>query len=176
MKKPEAGSCYIRHIQESDFETLEDFFTRHEGTSLPHGYFDDFKFAIRDSSVIYFVAEANGKVVGGGGISDYIPCQHASLTFGLVDPDQCRKGFGTSLMIARFLFINPGIDGCQISLEATEWSSPFFSRLGFTWHDHGQDELGNTFLYGTHMVYPGDDQVFRRILNEGGVTFDDIAR
>ena len=54
----------------------------------------------------------------------------------------------------------------------TEWSSEFFTRLGFSWYDHEEDEHGNLFFFGTHTVCPGDDRVFRKILSNGGVTVD----
>ena len=136
------------------------------------GYFPDFEATIRDPAVDYFVAEVDGRVVGGGGISNYTPQVQAHLTFGVVDPDQCRKGYGTSIMLSRLLFVDPGSEGCQIVLEATEWSSEFFTRLGFSWYDHEEDEHGNLFFFGTHTVCPGDDRVFRKILSNGGVTVD----
>jgi hypothetical protein len=72
-------------------------------------------------------------------------------------------------MLARLMFIDPGSAGCQVALEATEWSADFFSRLGFKWHHHDEDEMGNQFLHGSHMVYPNDRRVFRRILDDGEV-------
>jgi len=55
------------------------------------------------------------------------------------------------------------------ALEATEWSADFFSRLGFKWHPHDEDEVGNHFLHGSHMVHPDDRRVFRHILHAGEV-------
>lgn len=167
---PRAAKCHIRLVEESDFPRLEAIYTEHEGESLPTGYLEHFREAIRSDDIIYFVAEAEGAVVGGGGISHYFPGSQASLTFGVVERKECRKGYGTAIMLARLLFINPGPAGCQITLQATEWSADFFSRLGFKWHHHDEDAEGNQFLYGSHMVYPTDRRVFRRILDLGGVT------
>ena len=132
---------------------------RHEGVSLPDGYFGDFQATIRDELVDYFVATVDDRVVGGGGVSDYLPGVQAGLAFGIVDPSECRKGYGTAIMLSRLLFVDPGSDGCQIVIQATEWSSDFFGRLGFSWYENENDDAGNHFLYGTHMVYPGDRQV-----------------
>ena len=126
---------------------------------------------IRCDEVIYFVAEVDGRVLGGGGISHYFPGSQASLTFGVVERTECRKGYGTAIMLARLMFIDPGSEGCQIFLEATQWSADFFSRLGFKWHRHSEDEAGNHFQHGSHIVYPNDRRVFRRILNAAEVTF-----
>ena len=162
----------MRRIVEADFFKLERMYRDHEGRSLPVGYFSDFEATIRDPAVDYFVAEVAGRVVGGGGISNYIPGIQAHLTFGIVDPEECRKGYGTSILLSRLLFVDPGVDGCQIVLEATEWSSGFFTRLGFSWYDHEEDEHGNLFFFGTHTACPGDERVFKKILSDGGVTVD----
>lgn len=166
---PKAAKCLIRFVEESDFQRLEVIYAEHEGVSLPCGYFEYFREAIRSDDVIYFVAEVDGEVVGGGGISHYFPGSQASLTFGVVERSECRKGYGTAIMLARLMFIDPGSAGCQITLEATEWSADFFSRLGFKWYHHDEDEMGNLFLHGSHMVYPHDRRVFRRILDVGEV-------
>jgi len=169
MKPPKAAKCHVRLNENRDCQDLERMYREHEGISLPKGYFEEFRATIRNKDVDYLVATVDERLVGGGGVSDYIPGVQATLVFGIVDPAECRKGYGTSIMLSRLLFIDPGSAGCQIVVGATEWSSPFFSRLGFTWYDFDQDEEGNRFCFGTHMVYPGDGRVFRRILAEGSV-------
>lgn len=172
MKAPKAGECTVRFVEPSDILELERIYLAHEDRTIPEGYFSDFQETIRSESVDCFVATVNGRVVGGGGVMDYHPGVQASLTFGIVDPEECRKGYGTSIILSRLLFIDPGVGGCQISLEATPWSADFFTRLGFTWYDRHEDEAGNRFQYGTHMIYPGDEKVFRKILSEGSVELE----
>lgn len=171
---PKAAKCHIRLVGESDYPRLEEIYLAHEGETLPFGYFEHFREAIRSDTVIYLVAEVDGQVVGGGGVSDYFPGSRAALTFGIVAQNECRKGYGTAIMLARLTLVDPGLQGCQIGLEATEWSADFFTRLGFKWHNHDQDDAGNHFFHGTHMVYPGDRRTFQRILDAGGVTLDGI--
>jgi len=170
IKPPKAGRCHVRLLGEADIPEMERMYLAHEGVSIPEGYFEEFQATIRDESVFYFVAEVDGRLVGGGGISQYLPRSQALLTFGIVDPNECRKGFGTAIMLARLLFVDSGSEGCQIALQATEWSVGFFTRLGFSWYHDEEDETGNLFFSGSHAVLPGDDRVFRRILAEGGVT------
>jgi len=170
MKKVRAGQCHIRKVSQIDYRELERIYLAHEGRTLPEGYFSEFQVVIRNREDPYFVAELDGQVLGGGGIWNYIPGVQAHLTFGVVDPEQCRKGYGTALMLARLLYIDAGLDACQITLEATEWSLEFFTRLGFFWHGQEQDERGHLFFSGSHMLYPGDEKVFRKILSEGGVS------
>lgn len=165
-----AAKCHIRLAAETDYHRLEAIYVEHENESIPCGYFEHFREAIRSDEVIYFVAEVDGQIVGGGGISNYLPGSQASLTFGVVLKSKCRMGYGTAIMLARLMFVDPGLLGCQITLEATEWSADFFTRLGFKWHHFDEDELGNHFLHGSHMVYPSDRRVFRQILDAAGVT------
>ena len=130
-----------------------------------------FRLRLRSDSVhYYFVAEADDRVVGGGGISNYTPGGQATLAFGIVDPQLCRRGYGTSLLLARFLFIDPGPGGCVVSLEATEWSADFFARAGFRWYASSQDEHGNRFVSGYHHIPPGDRERFRRAFDDAGLT------
>lgn len=168
---PKVAKCLIRYVEEADFPRLEAIYSEHEGVSVPFGCFEDFREVIRSEEIIYLVAEVNGLVVGGGGISDYLPGSHASLVFGVVARSECRKGYGTTILLARLMYIDPGPAGCQVGLEATEWSTEFFSRLGFKWQHRDEDEIGNQFLHGTHMLFPGDRRFFRRILDAGEVVF-----
>ena len=170
MKPPKADECHVRMAEERDYPELERIYLAHEGESLPPGFSDDFRATIRDPAVIYLVATVDDRVVGGGGIGEYQPGVRAMLTFGVVEPAECRKGYGTAIMLSRLLFVDPGIEGCQILLEATGWSADFFNRLGFSWYWHEEDGAGNVFLSGSHMVYPRDGDVFRRILDDGRVS------
>lgn len=169
---PKAAQCHVRIIQDSDYPRLEEIYLQHEGKTLPVGYFNEFRGTIRDDAVIYLVAERDGLVVGGGGIANYVPGSYASLTFGVVAAEHTRKGYGTALLAARLLLVDPGTVGCEIDVVATEWSVGFFTRLGFHWLGHEQDELGNRLSHGTQMVYPGDRRRFRKILDAGGVTLE----
>jgi hypothetical protein len=144
----------------------------HEGSTIPSGYFPEFQSTLKDPKTLYFVATVDGRVVGGGGLADYQPGEQATLAFGLVDPRECNKGYGTAILLARLLFVDPGSNGCRIFLEATFWSAAFFARIGFKWHANHVDDSGNRFLSGTHVVLPGDEQVFRRRLVEGEVTLE----
>jgi N-acetylglutamate synthase-like GNAT family acetyltransferase len=172
MTRPKPGKCHIRRSRESDIEELERMYRAHEGNTIPPGYFADFQATLRDARTHYFVATVDERVIGGGGISSYEPGDSASLTFGIVDPDLCGKGYGTAILLARLLFVNSGALGCRIFLQATQWSAAFFARLGFKWHAREQDDAGHHFLSGSHVVLPGDERVFARLLAEGGVTLD----
>ncbi len=157
-------------IEEADYPRLEEIYRGHEGVAVPAGHFDAFRETIRGE--LYFVAEADGKVIGGGGIADYVPGEHACLVFGVVERAECRKGFGTSILLARLLFIDPGSGGSVISLLATEWTVEFFARLGFGWIGETQDDAGNRLFEGRHVLLPRHRPVLRRILDTAEVTFD----
>jgi hypothetical protein len=170
--KPHLRRCHIRLIKDADYSTMEQIYLDHECVDMPLGYFELFKDTIRDKSVIYVVAEADGQIVGGGGIAHFQLGYRPSLVFGIVERSKCRMGFGTSILLSRLFCISSILPGCQLSLEATEWTAEFFSRIGFTWQGHEEDERGNKFLYGSQMIYPSDTEVFRSLLNLGGVTLD----
>lgn len=167
-----AGKCYVRLVQARDYSRIEEIYLEHEGKALPVGYFDEFREAIRSDEIIYLVAEVDGRVIGGGGIADYVPRSHASLIFGVVALEHTRKGYGTALMAARLVLVDPGLEGCEIGVVATEWSLGFFTRLGFHWHSKEKDQLGHQLHHGTHMVYLSGKRIFRRILDAGGVTLE----
>jgi hypothetical protein len=164
------GKCHIRLAKASDLPELERIFLAHEGVRIPPGYFSEFQEFLRNPDILYFVAMVGEKVIGGGGIVGYLPEQQATLAFGLVDPEECCKGYGTALLLARLLFVNPGERGCRILLSATFWSNPFFSRVGFKWYANEVDDAGNRFLHGSHMVQAVDQEEFRKRLEDHGVT------
>jgi hypothetical protein len=164
------GKCHIRLAEASDWPELERIFLAHEGVRIPAGYFTEFQDCLRNPETLYFIAIVDGRIVGGGGIADYVPGTQATLAFGMVHPQECCKGYGTAILLARLLFVDPGAGGCRILLSATFWSSPFFARIGFKWYGHEVDEAGNRFLYGSHVVLPEDELVFRKRLEDAGVT------
>lgn len=170
--KPRLGQCHIRLIKDVDYSTMEEIYLGHEGVDMPFGYFESFKSTIRDQSVIYIAAEVDGHIVGGGGIADYQSGYHAALVFGIVERSKCRMGFGTSILLSRLFCISSILPGCQLSLEATEWTADFFAKIGFTWHGNDEDERGNRFLHGSQMIYASDTGTFRALLDMGGVTLD----
>lgn len=170
--RPKLGKCHIRLINEADYSTLVHIYLEHEGVDVPLGYFESFKSTLRDEGVIYFVAESDGCLVGGGGLAGFRADGHASLTFGIVERSKCRMGYGTSILLSRLFFLSSIFLGCQVSIEATKWSSDFFSRIGFKWEGYEEDNAGNRLLHGSQTIYPNDKKTFQQLLDLGGVTFD----
>lgn len=160
--------CSIRLVEDRDFEVLKKIYLRHEGIEFPAGYFGEFKSAIRDEESIYLTAEVEGRVVGGGGMSNFFGGQ-STLMFGIVDPDYCRQGIGTSLLLTRIQFLANCSEKCRIMLQATERSSAFFEKLGFKWVEKEIDENGHTFLFGVNDVKSPDRPIFLKHLNSGNV-------
>ena len=89
--------------------------------------------------------------------------------FGIVDPDYCRQGIGTSLLLTRIQFLANCSEKCRIMLQATERSSAFFEKLGFKWVEKEIDENGHTFLFGVNDVKSPDRPIFLKHLNSGNV-------
>jgi hypothetical protein len=169
---PRLGKCHIRLIKEEDCPTLERIYFEHQGNDVPLGYFEEFKNTIRDPNVVYFIAESDAQIIGGGGVADFQSGPHASLAFGVIARSKCRMGYGTSLLLARLYFVSCILPGCRLTLQATEWTADFFARIGFIWQGQDEDENGNRFLYGSQILYPHLNKTFLQILDSNGVTLD----
>lgn len=164
------GKCHIRFAEPTDWPELERIYIAHEGGRIPAGYFSEYRECLRNPDTLYFVASVGDRVVGGGGIAPYQSGEHATLAFGLVDPQECCKGYGTALLLARLLYVDTGASGCRIFLTATFWSNPFYARVGFRWYGNQVDEAGNRLLYGSLLVRAGEQDEFRTRLEDSGVT------
>lgn len=167
------GKCHIRRATRADWPELERIYLAHEGGLIPPGYFAEFQDSLANPANLYFVATVDDRIIGSGGIGGHDDGdQQATLLFGIVDPAQCRRGYGTAILLARLLHVSDGDRACRVHLSATFWSAPYFARLGFKWHANETDDAGNHFLYGSHVILPGDDRIFRQRLAEGSVTLD----
>lgn len=156
--------CYIRKAEERDWDRLEEIYLSQQVTALPEGYFPEFQQTIRDPDIHFLVAEANGRVVGGGGVVTHSPGRLVGLTFGTVHASECGKGFGTDLLLARLASIPIEGAECQVLVVATQWSANFFRRLGFVWHHVYQDERGYAYAEGSQLVTPANQVSARRLL------------
>lgn len=144
-----------------------------EGRALPEGYFEDFRKAIRDpEGVLYLVAEAEGRVVGGGGVITQVSGSRVHLTFGIVHADECRKGFGTDLLLSRLVSFDAADAGCEVLIEATEWSANFFRKMGFECYGVYRDERGYCFAQGRNLLHPSDQAAARGLLASRKVSLE----
>lgn len=163
--------CRIRRAVEADLPRLEEIYLSQEGHALPEGYFEDFRGTIRDTGgVLYLVAEAGGKVVGGGGIGHEVIGSRVHLSFGIVHAQECGKGYGTDLLLSRLVSFEAAAGGCEVLLEATEWSAGFFRKMGFTWYGVYRDEQGYAFAQGRNILQRSDQESARRLLEQRRVS------
>ncbi|RYD74344.1 MAG: GNAT family N-acetyltransferase, partial [Sphingobacteriales bacterium] len=82
----------------------------------------------------YFVVENINTIVACGGF--YIPADEsvATMVWGMVDNKFHKQGFGKLLLEYRIQQIKNINSGIKILLDTTQFSAPFFEKLGFkTW-------------------------------------------
>lgn len=166
---PNLASCHIREVNQDDYPILEKIYSAQASETLPDGYFEEFREAIRCSFVLYLVAEFEGRIVGGGGIQYLQSKSSACLTFGIVAREYQRRGLGTSILLTRLSLLEPDDAGCEVTLTATKWSAPFFRRIGFGMPYESVDELGQTLLHGYLRMFPAHVEQMKRIVREAGV-------
>jgi N-acetylglutamate synthase-like GNAT family acetyltransferase len=126
-------SCRVRRMSESDLDVCDRIYRSNEGAHLPAGAFERFQTYVRAHWAEFVVVEAGGSVRGFGGITvpKTGPVKIATLVFGMIDPDDHRKGYGTTLLLARLASL-PQPDGdCAVVLYATDRSISFYDRFGF---------------------------------------------
>src|SRR5688500_12642307 len=102
--------------EEKDYDALEEIYKEQEGINMPFDYFEEFQQAIR--SGVYLVAEIDGHVVAGGGISYTEFNRQGSLLFGLVKRSMQKRGIGTAMLFARIRLL-PVTEGTFVSMQAT---------------------------------------------------------
>jgi ribosomal protein S18 acetylase RimI-like enzyme len=79
----------------------------------------------------YFVDEADGQILGAGGINYFWAEKTARLSWDIVHPSHQGQGIGKALALHRLDIIrsHPGIE--QIVVRTTQLAQAFYHRLGF---------------------------------------------
>jgi N-acetylglutamate synthase-like GNAT family acetyltransferase len=80
----------------------------------------------------YFVAEADGRLTGCGGCYIDLDKKEATMTWGMVDRSLHKQGIGRALLQYRIDFIKAVNPDYTIVLNTTQFSAPFFKRMGFS--------------------------------------------
>lgn len=84
-----------------------------------------------NESEYYYVIEMDNAVVGCGGF--YIPQNgnEARMAWGMVENSVHKKGIGRELFEYRMKQIRLSVPEISIALDTTQFSYPFFEKLGF---------------------------------------------
>lgn len=122
------------------------------------GYFapseaDDFATYLACEIEDYFVFEADGQILGAGGINYFLTEKTARLSWDLVHPDYQGQGIGKALTLHRINLIRsyPGIE--QIVVRTTQLAHVFYHKLGFTLEKTEKDFWAPGFdLYQMRMA------------------------
>lgn len=143
-------SCRVRRMSESDLEVCDRIYRSNEGAHLPAGAFERFHTYVRAHRADFVVIEADGSVRGFGGITvpKSGPAKIATLVFGMIHPDDHRKGYGTTLLLARLASLPQPASDCAVVLYATDQSISFYDRFGFSLRSRAMDPETGVELSG----------------------------
>lgn len=170
---------YLRPLQfrayrESDFDACLAIWRANEGEAFPSGYEPLYTESLQQRESFILVGESAGELVCSGGIAYHGTRDCAILSFGLVAPEHQRRGFGTTLLIARLALLDPLPHGCSVAMEVTPESFTFFQRFGFEGYHIHTDELGNRFGHFSRIVRPPDIEQCRVQLSRCGASLPDV--
>jgi len=79
----------------------------------------------------YFVAELEQSIIACGGYHYDKNTNVTHMTWGMVKQDYHRRGIGKGLLQYRLKVIKDRFPESVIGLDTTQYSAPFFERLGF---------------------------------------------
>ena len=102
----------------------------------------------------YTIAEKE-RIIGCGGFERTAPKQF-DLTWGMVDSEHHRKGYGKALLEYRLKRIREQHGDVTIRVETSQHTSGFFERNGFTTQETKIDGFGQgiDYVLMTRMVEP----------------------
>jgi ribosomal protein S18 acetylase RimI-like enzyme len=161
---------HFRLYTAADFDACVALYASNEPDHVPKGYRPDFEQWLTDGEALILIAESDSVPVACGGIAYQHSPAVAALTFGIVDAQHHRRGFGTTLLMARLALLNPDPDGCTVGMEVTSTSFSFYRRFGFQGYDVSSDERGSCFGQFSRTITPTDVAQCRRLLAQAGAT------
>jgi N-acetylglutamate synthase-like GNAT family acetyltransferase len=168
-------SCRVRPMSEADFDVCEQIYRLNEAGHLPAGGFERFSNYVRARHAEFVVVEVDGVVRGFGGIA--VPksgsVKIATLVFGVIHPDDHRKGYGTTLLLARLVSLARPTSFCTVVLYATDRSRTFYERFGFSLRSRAIDPVTGVELTGCHaQLWDKQWLECRALLLQSSVTLD----
>lgn len=130
----------IRPYKPTDYTECIQAFHSNEPEFFAEHELEEFRTLLEDlaadtdgntSSTYYFVVETEGRVAACAGF--YLPPDNepAMLVWGMVARKFHRQGIGKRLLTFRLDKIRELRPGLPVILDTTQWSYPFFEKLGF---------------------------------------------
>ncbi len=167
--------CRVRRMSEADFDACDRIYRLNELEHLPAGAFERFQKYVRARMAEFVVIEIGGAVRGFGGI--VVPksesAKIATLVFGMIHPDDHRKGYGTALLLARLASLPKPTSYCMVVLYAIDRSRTFYDRFGFSQRSRGIDPETGVELAGCHVqLWAKQWLECRALLQRNPVTMD----
>lgn len=122
----------IRSIREADISTLLQIMQQHIPKYFDKSELADFEYYLANEREDYFVAEANGSVVAGGGIN-YLPKEQlARISWDMVDERWRGKGLGSALLTHRLEHIRKQGTYAKVEVRTSQLAQAFYATHGFT--------------------------------------------
>lgn len=174
---PAVGRCLplrIRPYDKSDFEVMCGIYRRNEPGRFPQEYRDKFEQFIKGGRSLFLVVEDAGRVVGFGAVNLGWPGSPniAWLSFGMVDPDLHRRGYGTTLLLARLAVLPTPEHGYTVCIGTVGSCDSFYTRFGFRQYERTADESGTYFNHCYVFLSPLHWQACHDLLRWAGTALE----
>lgn len=139
-------ACRVRRITPADHDACIDIYRQIEGGHVPTGFRQDFEQSLRSESCYWLGVEANGELVGAGGIAPVDTAdQGMVLVFGSIRPDRHGMGYGSALLLARIAALPPPDPKWLLVMTSLTKSIGFYKAYGFDYVMRSADDNGNEF-------------------------------
>lgn len=137
-------ACHVRRITPADFGTCIDIYRRNESGHVPIGFLSEFEQSLYNEHCHWLGIEADGELVGTGGIQLVAGAQPgALLVFGSIRPDRHRMGYGSTLLLARIAALPQPQPSWYVVMTSLAKSVRFFRNYGFGYLKRLPDDDGN---------------------------------
>lgn len=169
----------IRPYGSDDLEGCREIYQLNDEGRFPPDHLAPFEENLTDPETLSVVLEADGIIVGTGGVSvsEYSDeLDIAIISYGMIHPAHQGKGLGVLLLAFRLSLLDPLRYAWSVLMtSAGNGTAAFFEKMGFIYDSRRADEAG-LFLDDYQMVLPGDDiEAIRKHLMKSQAVIDDDA-
>lgn len=121
----------IRSYEKTDAAQLISVFCKSVPVAFGENEISEYNTFLETWTGPYFVAEANGKILGACGYYSREDWQEAYICWTLTDPDVKGQGVGRALLLHNLALIDDNSDIGRIVCETSQVAYLFFEKFGF---------------------------------------------
>ncbi len=121
----------IRPYQAADKPALQNILKMNTPTYFAESEWDDYNYYLDNEFEQYYVVEADGAVVGAGGINFEAEQTTAKISWDCVHPDYKGKGIGTALLRHRLDVLADMKQVREICVRTSQMAYRFYEKNGF---------------------------------------------